>query len=855
MSEEKDIEEIKEETEEPETTLTTEEEEETFEEPIEAEETKDEPLEIEEETEEPIEAEVEEEAEEVEDSEEPQEDEEEIKVEEEDEVEEIDAEVDEEVVEVDEELEIPEIPLEVGAEEEPIEDDDFYALPEEEEEVVVEEEVEAEEVKPTKPKKKKKKRKKRSKSMLTGLIVGILAALIIEVAFSVPLWMNGVSRPDLYYIELVLILVAMTLPGLFSRNFLEGILGGFIIFVVAFVPPLVLSLSGLNYILNPLTPLFSSVDYSIPAFDAFKSLMPGLETLNLDTVQFWIWIVDLVLMFILAVIVVTIATALIRSITIKKKKVGHWIGIPLLSLGLIVFVIFTPIVFSSTFGIIQASTSFLGGTAKMDEAYVVIDNEGLSTQSLEDFSGLMAEANQWLADSQLNFRGLRNIGLLNIMTLVPNQYGSLIQAGDQLALATLAITDIIVPLFNGIFDLVSNINNATKSMADFGPSPSLMFSDIGDFDMRVNDLADLPELKQKIVASINGLDEAELALIEVQTDLEAGDFDEVFDEINATLETVDLSKLPEFLRGPIGEIISEIGSLGNEITGFTELLEYTSSTIGPTKSILWTAYNSLEGNEYLKYYKFTDAKKSFQQAVNNVTSIVLDEYTPTPELVGLFSSDITGDYSLLLHDLITLMDPLLNEELYYAMTLEGIGTIITEFHSEADLTAVDFSLLYDPAQNASTTATYGVLAEAELTVFRANIAADAYGNIFGDAGVDLEDVLTRDFKPLEFGQITNQTADAINQFISGCEKYKNQNFIEAIADLVAAEGTINNAISTILAVDDPQYLHDYLNNWSLAITSIRGIMQSNDSVPLHAAGLAFIKTECDLLYDATDELA
>lgn len=863
MSEEKDTEEIIEDTEEPETTLTTEEEEEILEEPIEAEETEDESLVIEEE---PIEAETEEEAEEIDVSEEPQEVEEEIEAEEELEIPEVplkaaeDLEIPEvpleveaeEPLEIEEELEIPEIPLEV--EEEEIEAEELDAELEEEEDFVVDEEVvEAEEVKPDKPK-KKKKRKKRSRKMFTGIIVGALAAIIIEVAFSVPFWLNGVSRPDLYYIELVLILIAMTLPGLMSRSVLEGLLGGFLVFLIAFVPPLVLSLANVNYILNPLTPLFSSVDYSIPAFEAFKSLFPALATIDFNSIKWWIWIIDLVLMFILVVFVVTIASALIKSITIKKKKARHWIGIPLLSIGLIIFAIFTPIIFSSTFGIVQASSAFLGGSAKMQDAYSTIAIEGMSTQSLQDFTDLMAEANQMMGNAQINFQGLRNIGLFNLMTLIPNQYGPFIEAGDQLALATLALTDIIVPLFNGIFELTSSISNATDSMAGFGTSTSSMFPDIGFSGITKNDLADVAALKLKIIAAIDGLTDAEVKLSEVQANLTSGDFDAAFDGVNAALGEIDISKLPAILRDPISEIIDEVGGFRDHITGFAEMLEYTTSSIGPTKNILWTAYNTIEGNENLKYYKFTDAKNAFQQAVNNITSISLGTFAPTTNLSGFISDDLAGDYSDLLNDLLGLMDPLLKEELNYAKTLEGIDTIIEDFYMAPDLIVVDYDSMYSPIIDANATAYFGELAQDKLVEFRVKVNTSAYGPTFSGVGSSMENILTKDFKPQEFGEITNQTANAISYFLTGCEEYSIQNFIEADNNLLLAQGFMNSTVQ-LLAVDDPQYLRNYINNWSSTITTIRTIMDENDTIGDHIAGLGLIDTEFNVLYTATDEQA
>jgi len=694
--------------------------------------------------------------------------------------------------------------------------------------------------------------------MLTGLIVGVLAALVIEVSFSIPFWLNGVSRPDLYYIELVLILIAMALPGLFSRSVLEGLLGGFIVFLVAFIPPLVLSLANLNYILNPLTPLFSSVDYSIPAFEVLVNLFPALGTYSFSTLKWWIWIIDLVLMFILVVLVILVATALIKSITIKRKKAKHWIGIPFLSIGLIIFVIFTPIIFSSTYGIIQASSSFLGGSAKMQLAYTTIADQGMSTQSLQDFTDLMAEANLMMGNAQLNFQGLRNIGLFNLMTIIPNQFSSFIEAGDQLALATMALTDIIIPLFNGIFDLTSSLSNATGSMADFGTSPSMILADFGNSGITKNDLADVEALKLKIIDAIDDLTDVETTLTDVLADLETGDLDVAFDGVNEALAQINITKLPKRLRDPISEVIDEVGGFKDQITGFSELLEYTTNQIEPTKRILWTAYNTIDGNENLKYNKFTDAKNAFQQGVNNVTGLTIGTYTSTVNLTGFVSDELAGDYSDLLNDLLGLMDPLLNEELNYATTLEEIDTVIFEFDDAPNLTFADYvnikANMTSAITHANTTAVFGISANNELNYINNKINTSAYGPTFSVIGADLRDTLTKDFRPLEFGEITEQTTNAIWNFVLGCEAYALQNFAEDIGYLDAALGIIDH-VQLDLISSDPQYLHDYFDIWEQAIEDIRTIMINNHDALSHPIGLGEIDIKINDLYNATDEKA
>ncbi|MCF2143467.1 MAG: hypothetical protein K9W42_07180 [Candidatus Heimdallarchaeota archaeon] len=754
-----------------------------------------------------------------------------------------------ETEEAKEELEIPEIPLEESSEEEIIE----AATPTEEPEVEeLPEEEYSFEAKKAKPVKKKKKK---GLPFLLSTLIGLGVALLIEVLFSIPLWVGGVGRPDLFYIELVLVLIAMSIPGLFTRSLQKGILGAFMIFIVAFAVPLLLTVLGLKAILSPLTPLFASTDFSLDAFQIFKSLFPALENLPIAQIQKWIWIVDLVLMFILTIFVVVIITALIKSITKKKKKVGTWIAIPLLSIGLIIFAVFTPIIFSSTYGIIQASTSFLAGATKMQEAYGLFEGTGStpSTQAMEWMQNNLSEANYWLNISQANYEGLQNIGLIRIAVLVSGQYGPLIEAGDQLALATMAMTGILLPLFTGIYDLTQSLENATNDMANFGSSSSATTKNVLT-QVSTKSLENIDQLKEDIIRAIEGLDKAENALNIIQQRIAQQDIQGSFDEIKAKLESINIAELPAKVGDIINEIRVRLDQFDGQLEGFVNFISYTADNLEPTKKILWASYNTIIGNEYLKLRRFKNATDAFIYAYQNISAITgIATYTTTGNLTGIFAADITEDFTFLLNDLIEIMSPLLQEEIAFAQTYDAITKIMRTFAAEGDISQVDYSSLSAPLTTANNTDIYGVMAQSALGAFRTKLQNTTFGSMFNDIGTRFDKILTDDFRPLEFGIMTKFMGTIVAYYLTSCESYANQYFTEAINNITIADNIMTNDLLPILDVNDPRYLQDYYNNWSLALGELKTKMETYNTPADYSNGLTAIQNTILALYANVEE--
>ncbi|NHJ03726.1 MAG: hypothetical protein EAX90_02805 [Candidatus Heimdallarchaeota archaeon] len=725
-----------------------------------------------------------------------------------------------EIEEDEEEFAVPEIPLETESEEEkPIdtEENDELEIPE------LEAEEETEKIR--KPKKKRQK----SPALWIGLAIGLGIAIIAEVLFTIPAWLYDTSSPDLFYIELVVILIAMMIPGLVSRSIQKGLLGATIIFVITFGLPFLMMAFNV-VLLNPLTPLFSSTDFALSALDVFSDLFE--IPFDVAAIQKWIWVIDLVLMFLLMVIVVTIAAALIKNITLPKKKVGNWIGIPLLSLGLIIFAIFTPIIFSSTYGVIQASTSFLAGTSKLNTAYGLFETDINDPQQLDvEIGPVLTEASYWFNISQRNYQGLRNIGLISFAVLVSGQYGPLIEAGDQLALATLSFTQVLYPLFSGVFTLTNSLNNATDSLAGFGQSGGTSYFTKGLNDIKINDESDIEELKASLIESINGMDRAQESLDKVLIALQEADVSGSFDEVEAILDDLDYDRLPTKLADIILLIKDNLGLFKGQLDGFETLINYTSEALSPTKDLLWIAYYTIVGNDYLKKYNFEVALDAYTNATDIIETIDdIPTFTPGSGLEDIFAITITDNFSVLLEDLLALMDPLLNEQRYFAKTYIEITKMVQIFEtSNNDITTVNYVLNPLPAilANASQTAIYGALANTELTSFRGHILAGDYGSAFNDIGVSFDKILTDDFKPQEFADYTVFLANSLDYFWKGCEEFKLDHMTDAIGNLTIASDTLNNNVIAVFNREElPDYFEIYLDAWSTAFNNIKTSMDT-----------------------------
>jgi hypothetical protein len=274
----------------------------------------------------------------------------------------------------------------------------------------------------------------------------------------------------------------------------------------------------------------------------------------------------------------------------------------------------------------------------------------------------------------------------------------------------------------------------------------------------------------------------------------------------------------------VQEIYDKLGTIDDQLEGFTEFISFTATNINPTINILWTAYNSIEGNAFMKNYSYSNAKVSFGNAIANLTeALAFDSYTPPEELGGIFSFDITGDFSLLLEDLLYLLDPLLKEEYAYASTYELISEIVNHLNTnpiDQELTYTTITPFLSAAnQSASDTLGNATIAQSRLDEFRVNITASNYGD-FTSIASSFDSLLTNDFRPIEFGTVTADMAVVYTAYVESMRQY---NYLsddtEATNYLNIAETTID-AILLLVPVEIID-AYNYFGSWKTAIVNTR----------------------------------
>ncbi|MBD3192360.1 MAG: hypothetical protein GF308_17105 [Candidatus Heimdallarchaeota archaeon] len=659
-----------------------------------------------------------------------------------------------------------------------------------------------------------------------GLGAGIIVALITEILFSIPFWVNGASRPDLLYPEIIIILIAIMLPGLLTRSIQKGLLGGAIIFIIAFGLPFFTLIFG-TQLLNPLAPLFSSTSFALQAFTIFKGLFGGELPFTEDqitNIQKWVWILDLILLFILVVIVVTLSAWLIKNITLPKKKPGNWVAIPLLSIGLIIFAIFVPIIFSATSGVIQASTAFLAGSYKFSEAYSTIEEESgtLSTEEIELINQSLDDASYWFSVSETNYQGLKNIGVIRFAAMVSGEYGPLIEQGDQMALAAFSFSKGVVPLFNGLINLRNSLNNATENMANFGSSSQgaeFVINEKGEIIIQQDEL-ELENLKETILEAIRNIEAAQKAIEEGQAQEQLEQASTAFEEID--LSEIDLEKIDPKIAALVEEIQANIVQYQNKTGDYQNAISYAIEVLEPTKYLLWTSYNTVVGNYYMKQLEFNDAASAFTNALNNLTLVDPESFTLPEELEIEFLNKFSG----LITDVLGLLDPVLNEELAVAQTLLEIDYINQEFvNSNFDATVINWdtttTYLSTVSDNANLALTFGQAATDKLTEIQDKINAGTYEEL-EDEGRNFITIVTKNFDPTSFGNKTVYLSNAVASMVQGCSSaYDQGNFTIGYSQL--QNGVNNLTIANIPEVEIP-YFRDYLTAWFNAITAIKDVL-------------------------------
>ncbi|MFW9924979.1 MAG: hypothetical protein ACFFDW_17010, partial [Candidatus Thorarchaeota archaeon] len=386
----------------------------------------------------------------------------------------------------------------------------------------------------------------------------------------------------------------------------------------------------------------------------------------------------------------------------------------------------------------------------------------------------------------------------------------------------------LYPLFLGIFELTNSFNQATSSMANFGQSESPMLYPDSSSRNQITATNDTEQLKVDLLSSIEGLDNAQAALDIVLTNIETKDISAIFADVGVAFDGLDLEKFPVKVADIITQMEDRLMEYEGELAGLIDFIEYTSLSLGPTKDLLWISYYNIVGNDFIKKYDFVSAYEAYFNASEIIDSMdIIPDFTPNPALADVFAVQLTDGFSTLLQDMFNMMDPIIDEEMFFAQTYSEISTMMGIFASDSNnITEIDYTTpIVDISYSATNTRDIGLIAEDKVISFRNNVTINKYGDSYQSIGQDIVGIFTEDFKPEEFGEYTYQISETMRYFWQGCKSYQMEYYDFARDNLTNAYDIIQNNIIAFIVPDDfPDYYETYLYAWGNAITLVSNTM-------------------------------
>jgi hypothetical protein len=230
----------------------------------------------------------------------------------------------------------------------------------------------------------------------------------------------------------------------------------------------------------------------------------------------------------------------------------------------------------------------------------------------------------------------------------------------------------------------------------------------------------------------------------------------------------------------------------------------------------------------MKNYSYTNAIVSFDRAIGNLTeALAYEAYELPSELSGIFSIDMTDGFSILLGDLLLLLDPLLKEEYAYASTYEAIWEIVDHMNTEdlgVELTYIDAEPhILDANVSALFTLNNGTIAQTRLDDFRNKTSQNDYGP-FTSMAENFDSLLTNDFKPLLFGEITLDMSLVYSGFVNSMKHfYYLPDIPLATTYIVIADTTMDIIVGKVPA--ELLFAVDYFDSWKTAMLNIRAVIE------------------------------
>lgn len=703
-----------------------------------------------------------------------------------------------------------------------------------------------------------------------GVLVAAGLSAVIMIIFN---FVGTPNRPGLAYIELVLLLICTTLPGLFVRKVGKGILGGLMIFALQFfIPLIVFFASGKNpaafysphfFFLNILGLLRMGFN------DLFGfSFIPDLGEIQTYYNQYerymaFVWLFDLLIMFGI-VMALVIASSWLGSnlFTEKVKTFWTWCFLPFQVMVIITNLVIIPWFLLCTSSLFQMGGSLVAGFGNAYEgASVMIEGQGEMTNITQidpgNITKYLDRADEWFKIAQSNYQGLNSLLYIKIMTAVAGRYGPVIEVFNHSIYAGFEVLAALKPLAHGVFDNsnetgveVDGMFYQYEEIMGIVEEFEGMFSSLGENATKPTE-TQLTAAENDVAVIINDLDYLiQTFFMDAMTHILKAD------TIISRIEPDKLRNIGG--RQEVEEVLNQAADMIENITEISNdyrlMMPFLVDVLDESPHLLRALLNVLIGNVRLFLgYQFATSQTYFSNSTVEL-GYIDSLFTPQRETELSESETALGLYYFF-EDIVDLIMPIISEEEAIAGAFDniilGLDEFVDEGTGECTLGTVNYGQMYDymnSAVNHTDTAVFqGTEASSTLTQIETRGNNEEYA-MLSPIAQNMTDMIGEYFQPQEYAQIFNHLTLAVNSTFGAVHQINLNNSVGVTSELTYAEGHIDDALTIVEAdPESPVYaLRDFLIQFQDGIVAIKEAV--NDAGGNISSAIPYVEDILEDLY-------
>jgi hypothetical protein len=655
-----------------------------------------------------------------------------------------------------------------------------------------------------------------------GVLVAVGLSAIVMIIFH---FVGAATHPGLAYIEIVLLLLCTTIPGLFIRKVGKGILGGMLVFAVQFfIPLIVFYASGENpaAFFSPYFVILNALGLIKMGFNdllnfTFLEIPTEVEQMYAQYGKFtsFIWLLDLLIMFAIMIVLVGASSWLCANLfTEKAKTVWTWIFLPFQIGVIITNLIITPWFLLGVSSTTQMVGALAAGGANLAEVGMplaenanITDIESIDT---EDILAHIERADEWFAIAQSNYRGLDNLLFIRMSRLFAGRYGPIIDVANHTIYAGFELLKAMEPLAHGILDNANNTDVEVDGLV-------YQFDEI---------MAVYEEFESMFNATGNGTKPSETQLEDIELDIELiiDDLDYLIENFfhdaaeyvintNTILQRINPQDLRDInARADIQQTFNEMAGVIENITtianDYTVLMPFLLDFLDNIPHLIRSVLYTLIGNVRLFLgYQFDQCQVYLQDAADEL--VFIDAiFSPARETEVSESETALGLYHFF-EDAVDFISPVILEESSLSGTFEyvivGLDGFVDNSTGNCDLLSTDYNTVFNSMNQAidfsEDAVAYGAIAGTLLTTIETRATNDEYA-MLSDQAENITGMISDYFLPEPYAQITNNLALAVNSTFGAVQQVALNNSAGVVSQLDLSINYIDDAIAIINANPD-----------------------------------------------------